>query len=599
MELSDYIRILRKNWLMIVIVTLVAIGAAAAYSLTRTPQYESSSTIAVSTQTGGTVSDVQQGSNFAQTRINTYVGLVNKPIVLNPVIAQLGLGVTAESLSQAVTASAALNTTLITITVTDPDPVAAAEKANAIAASLSAVVPAIEPEVGEGGSPIRLTRVSDAQPALSPSSPNVPLNLALGALVGLALGVGIAVLRSVLDTRVRSQRDVAQVTDTPLIGAIAFDAKAKERPLIVHADPLSPRAESFRALRTNLQFLDMGGRSSFVVTSSVPSEGKSTTTINLAIALADAGKKVALIDTDLRKPKAAEYLGIEGGVGLTDVLIGRVRLGDVMLPWGGRSLYVLPAGKIPPNPSELLGSPQMHTLLEVLERDFDVVLCDAPPLLPVTDAAILAKSTSGAILAVAAGRTTRHQLTAAVDALQTVGAKVAGIVMTMVPTRGPDAYYSQYGYGYGYGYSLDSEPGSKQRKKAAKAAQKAQQTAARQAGTRRGGAVRSDVAFAPAAGGVAPAGSGDPLSTLFAQQAQQAQHTRQVPQAQATAQGQTPQPTPGVAPAPSASTPQVVSTPVPASTTPVTPAPRPANFDALVAGETVIDPSDITTRRRS
>jgi capsular exopolysaccharide synthesis family protein len=209
-------------------------------------------------------------------------------------------------------------------------------------------------------------------------------------------------------------------------------------------------------MRTNLQFLDLGDKSSFVVTSSVPTEGKSTTTINLAIALADAGKRVALLDTDLRKPKVAEYLGIEGGVGLTDVLIGRTRIGDVMLPWGGRQLYVLPAGKIPPNPSELLGSERMRALLEVLERDFDVVLCDAPPLLPVTDGAILAKATGGAIVIVAAGKTNRQQLSGALDALETVGAHVAGVAMTMVPTRGPDSY--AYGYGYGaYGYVDDSK----------------------------------------------------------------------------------------------------------------------------------------------
>lgn len=452
MELSDYIRVLRKNWLVIVVLTLVGLGAAAAYSLTRTPIYESSSSVAVSTQAGGSTAEVAQGANFAQTRINTYVGLVSTPIVLNPVIADLDLGITADSLAGKVKASSALNTTIISISVSDPDPVAAADIANAVAASLSTVVPEIEPKIEEGGSPILLTRVSDAQPALAPASPNVPLNLALGALVGLALGIGIAVLRTVLDNKVRTPRDAEQITSSPSLGAIAYDAKAKERPLIVHADPLSPRAESFRALRTNLQFLDMGGRSSFVITSSVPSEGKSTTTINLAIALADAGKKVALLDTDLRKPKVAEYLGIEGGVGLTDVLIGRARVGDVMLPWGGRSLFVLPAGKIPPNPSELLGSKQMGTLLEVLERDFDVVLCDAPPLLPVTDAAILARSTSGAILVASAGKVTRHQLEGAVEALHTVGAKVAGFVMSMVPTRGPDSYYSGYGYGYGYGY---------------------------------------------------------------------------------------------------------------------------------------------------
>jgi len=462
MELTDYIRILRKNWMIIVIATLVGVGVAAAWSLTRTPQYEAQSTVFVSTQAGSTIGELQQGSNFTQARVQTYTNLVRTPIVVNPVIAELGLGKTANELAATVEASAALNTTLITITVTSPDPVEAADVANALGASLKSVVERLETPNGTDVSPVRIERVKDALPPLSPSSPNVPLNLALGALVGLALGIGVAVLRSVLDTRIRTPRDVEQVTDRPLLGAIAFDPKAKERPLIVHADPLSPRAESFRALRTNLQFLETDGRASFVVTSSIPDEGKSTTAINLAIALADAGKRVALLDTDLRKPKVAEYLGAEGGAGLTDVLIGRARLGDVMLPWGNRSLYVLPAGKIPPNPSELLGSKTMQQLLEVLERDFDVVLCDAPPLLPVTDAAILAKATTGAILVIAAGHTNRHQLSGAVDALQTAGAHIAGLAMTMVPTRGPDSY--AYGYGYGYGqYGYVSQPPKKSR----------------------------------------------------------------------------------------------------------------------------------------
>ncbi|MFC8682676.1 polysaccharide biosynthesis tyrosine autokinase [Microbacterium ureisolvens] len=462
MELTDYIRILRKNWVIIVVATLVGIGAAAAWSLTRTPQYEAQSTVFVSTQSGSTIQDLQQGSNFTQSRVQTYTNLVKTPIVMGPVIAELELGTTADELAASVEATAALNTTLITITVTGPDPVQAADIANALGASLTSAVEQLETPNGTETSPVRLTRVKDAIPPLSPSSPNVPLNLALGALVGLALGIGVAVLRSVLDTRIRTPRDVEQVTDRPLIGAIAFDPKAKERPLIVHADPLSPRAESFRAMRTNLQFLETEGRASFVITSSVPSEGKTTTAINLAIALADAGKRVALLDTDLRKPKVAEYLGIEGGVGLTDVLIGRARLSDVMLPWGNRSLYVLPAGKIPPNPSELLGSKSMRQLLEVLERDVDIVLCDAPPLLPVTDAAILAKETNGAIVIVSAGHTNRHQLSGAIDALNIAGAHIAGLAMTMVPTRGPDSY--AYGYGYGaYGY-VDEKPAKKRKR---------------------------------------------------------------------------------------------------------------------------------------
>jgi capsular exopolysaccharide synthesis family protein len=232
----------------------------------------------------------------------------------------------------------------------------------------------------------------------------------------------------------------------------------------VQADPRSPRAESFRTLRTNLQFLNTEGTSrSFVVTSSVPSEGKSTTAANLAIALADAGGRVLVVDADLRRPKLAEYMGLEGAVGLTDVLIGRAELLDVIQPWGKGSLYVLPAGKIPPNPSELLGSPTMVNLIALFEKEFDYVLFDAPPLLPVTDAAILGKSVGGALVVVSAGHTHKNQLKGAVAALQNVDARIAGFIVTMLPTKGPDAYgYGRYGYGgYGYGYTEPENSGSK------------------------------------------------------------------------------------------------------------------------------------------
>ncbi|RKT36119.1 capsular exopolysaccharide synthesis family protein [Microbacterium sp. AG1240] len=460
MELSDYIRILRKNWLVIVVTTLVGVAVAAGFSLTRTPQFEATSGVFVSTEGGSTITELQQGSNFTQARIATYVELVEEPFVLNPVITDLGLNMNADALAGRVTASAQLDSTIVQITVTDADPAKAALIANALGASLANAVETLETRDGQEVSPVKLTRVRDAQAPRVPVSPNVPLNLALGGLVGLALGVGIAVLRAVLDNKVRNTRDIENLTDRPLIGAIPFDPKAKERPLILEADPHNQRSEAFRALRTNLQFLEMDGGNIFVVTSSLPSEGKSTTTINLAVALADAGKRVALLDTDLRKPKVAEYLNIEGGAGLTDVLIGRARVADVMLPWGKRPLYVLPAGKVPPNPSELLGSKQMGQLLEALGNEFDVVLCDAPPLLPVTDAAVLSKFTAGALLIVAAGKTTTHQLSGALDALETVGSKVGGVVLTMLPTRGPDSYGYGYGYGYG-GYGTYGAPAEK------------------------------------------------------------------------------------------------------------------------------------------
>ena len=460
MELRDYIRVLRKNWLLIVVITLIGVGAAAAYSLTRTPLYESTSKVFVSAQGTSSVAELQQGNTFTQARVSTYVSLVSTQTVLVPVIGELELNTSSEELAEKVSASAALNTLIINITVSDSDPVLAAELADAIAESLTATVEAIERPAAAEVSPVRLTQVQQAQVASAPASPNVPVNLALGLLVGLALSVGIAVLREVLDTRVRNERDVRELTESPILGGIAFDPKTKDRPLIVQEDPRSPRAESFRALRTNLQFIDLDGRKSFVVTSSIQSEGKSTTAANLAIAMADAGLKVMLVDADMRRPKLASYLALEGGAGLSDVLAGRAQLADVVQRWGRQTLYVLLAGTVPPNPSELLGSKAMTQLIGDLESAFDVVLFDMPPLLPVTDAAVVAKAAGGAIVVVGVGRTTRHQLEGAIGSLEQAGAKVAGLVLSMIPTKGPDSYgYGRYGYGhYGYGYTAAAEP---------------------------------------------------------------------------------------------------------------------------------------------
>jgi capsular exopolysaccharide synthesis family protein len=462
-DLRDYIRVLRKEWVLIAVLALVGIAVASAYSLVKSPEYTTSSQVFVSTQSSDTVQDLAQGNTFTQARVQTYADLVTTPIVLLPVAAKLKLNMTSDQLAAHVTASAPLNTTLIQITVTSQNPKQAADIANAVATSLTSQVQSLETPSGTDASPVKLTRVEDAAVPTSPTSPNVPLNVILGLVLGLVVGIAAAILRQTLDTRIRNERDVEQISDVPIVGGIAFDPKAHQRPLIVQSDPRSPRAESFRTLRTNLQFLDVGDKTkSFVVTSSIDSEGKSTTGANLAIALADAGARVLLIDADLRRPSIAEYMGLEGAVGLTDLLIGRAELVDALQPWGKGQLYVLPAGKIPPNPSELLGSQTMEKLISLFEQEFDYVLFDAPPLLPVTDAAILAKNTGGALLVIAAGRTNKNQLKGAISALKNVDARVSGLILTMLPTRGPDAYgYGRYGYG-GYGYGYVQEPDKKE-----------------------------------------------------------------------------------------------------------------------------------------
>ncbi|WP_120003297.1 polysaccharide biosynthesis tyrosine autokinase [Nesterenkonia muleiensis] len=454
MELRDYLHILRKNWIVIIALMLLGAGAAATYSFVQTPLYESTNRVMFSSQAGDTIGEQQQGNVYTEARMASYVELATTPRVLDPVIEELGLDESATSLANRLDVTNSTNTTIISLTATDENPVFAADVANAASVSLTEAVNEAETLPGSEQAPVNITQVTQAQPAATPSSPQIPLNVALGALVGLALGVGVAVLRATLDTRIRSLRDLQQVTDQPVIGAIPMDPQAKTRPIIMKEDPQDPRSEAFRSLRTNLQFIELDGGKVFTITSSVSREGKSTTAVNLAIALADAGKNTILIDGDLRKPKVAEYLGIEGAVGLTDVLIGRADVEDVFQQWGDRPLLVLPAGKIPPNPSELLGSQQMRTLLDTVAETADAVIIDAPPLLPVTDAAVLATETDGAIVAVAASRITRQQLSQALDNLENVGAKVAGIALTMIPTRGADAYgyNATYGYGYGYGY---------------------------------------------------------------------------------------------------------------------------------------------------
>ena len=362
------------------------------------------------------------------------------------------------------TVSTPAGTTLIEIAVRDPDPTKAALISNAVASSLTAAVEQIETPSGQTVSPVKLALVRPAAVPLQPVTPRVMLNIAVGLLVGLAIGLGVAVLRRLLDTRIRSDRDIAQVTEVPVISAVAFDSRAAERPLIVHMDPRSQRAEAFRTLRTNLQFVDIDASHSFLVTSSIPGEGKSTTAINLAIALADAGSRVVLLDADLRRSKVSNYMSIEGGAGLTDVLIGRAELVRRVAALGHRkSCTCCRPERFRPIPSELLGSNAMSDLIDKLEQDYDVVIFDTPPLLPVTDAAVLAKRAGGVILVAACGRTTRHQLAGALSALEHVGAHVCGLVLSMVPVKGPDAYgYQQYGYGYGYSY--ETEPAESKRK---------------------------------------------------------------------------------------------------------------------------------------
>jgi capsular exopolysaccharide synthesis family protein len=433
----------------VVATTVATVAAAVLVHQTMTPVYRASSQVYVAAGGGASLNEMIDGNNFTVGKVKSYAELITSPRVLEPVIETLGLDDTAASLAARVEAEQPPDTVLITITVSDESPDLAARTADEIAHSLSMIVPELERSAGEAAASVTISTVRDAAVPARPVSPNATVFLAIGIFLGAFLGVGLAVLRERLDTRIRTQADVQKLTDASLIGAITFDEDVTDRPLIVQESPHSPRAEAFRRLRTNLQFLEVAGAPRvFVITSALPGEGKSTTSINLAITLADAGARVLLVDADLRRPSVSRYLGLEGSVGLTTVLIGRVRHEDAVQPWGPENLAVLPSGQVPPNPSELLGSTHMSALLAEVGEAYDVVLVDTAPLLPVTDGAILAKMTGGAVVVVGAGITHRPQLTEALAALDTVGAKVLGVVVN----RLAPAERSGYGYGGYYAY---------------------------------------------------------------------------------------------------------------------------------------------------
>lgn len=465
MELRDYLRILHKYWILITAMTLLGVISGAGISILMTPKYEASTQLYVSVRGEGQgIVDLAQGSSVARQSVSTYAAIATTESVLGPVIEELNLDVSSSALALQIQASAPANQSLVNLTVTGDDAERTRQIANAVGKSLKDVVEKdLEASTVEGDP--SLVSLSTVQPATLPTStisPRVPLNILLGTMVGLALGLGLAVLRFVLDTRIHSLHDVEQVTNAPMLGGITYDSEASKRPLIVHSDPRSPRAESFRTLRTNLQFLAVSDSAqqhahTFVISSAGAGEGKSTTSANLSLALAETGSRVLLIDADLRMPAIAKYMGLEGGVGLTDILIGRVEVADVLQRWGRNEMYVLPSGKIPPNPSELLGSQAMGELLDVVGEYFDYVIIDSPPILLVTDAAVVGKRTNGVLLVAASASTRKQSLAGAVNSLIAAGGRLRGIVMTMLPTKGPDSYaYGAYG-AYG-AYTGDQLP---------------------------------------------------------------------------------------------------------------------------------------------
>lgn len=448
MMLRDYLRVLREQWVVVVLAVLFGLAGAAGVYFIKPPEYTAQLTMYVSSQGADTTQAAFQGAQLSQDRVASYTELLTSPRVTSDVISKLGLSETPDELAERMKATSKLDSVLLDVTVTDRDPQRASDIVNAVGQVFPDLVTELErPTIPDATPAVAVRVVRPAQVPDKPSSTGLPATLALGLVAGLIVGIGGALTRNALDVSVKSPEHLKEIVAAPNLGTIAYDPQVPKRPLIVHEDAQSPRSEAFRQLRTNLQFVDVDNpRKVIVVTSALPGEGKTTTIVNLAIALASVGARVLLMEADLRRPKVADLLGIERTVGLTNVLSGRASADQVIQPWAEGALDVMASGPLPPNPSELLASRHMNDLLVELRRHYDVVLIDTPPLLPVTDAAAISPATDGAILVCRFKRTTRIQVRAAAAAMSAVSAPILGTVFTMAPATGPRAYarYNAY-----------------------------------------------------------------------------------------------------------------------------------------------------------
>jgi receptor protein-tyrosine kinase len=450
---------LRRRWLLIAGVMAVAVGLSVAFSVAATPQYASTARLFVSTSQGNTEA-AYEGSLLSDQRALSYAYLMNSRDLAHAVIDELGVDLTADELMGKVAAEVVPDTVNINLTVKDPDPQQAQALAQGYANGLSDLVRDLETPPGETNPPIKLTVIDNASVPESTVSPKPLRNGALALVIGLLAGVAAAILRELMDTTVKSAEDLSAI-DAPILGSIAFDSSTRTKPLITSLGSHAPRVEAFRVLRTNLQFVDVDGDEKvFVVSSAMPGEGKTTTSINLAIALAQAGQRTLLIEGDLRRPRASHHLGLDNSIGVTTVLLGHVTFDDAVQKHTESDLHVLSSGSIPPNPAELVQSKAMSELLDAARARYDVVIIDGPPLLPVTDAALLATRADGTLIVVRHGKTTKEQISQLADRLAQVDASAVGVVLNMVSTRS-----SQTGYGYGYGYAPVGGESSKDARK--------------------------------------------------------------------------------------------------------------------------------------
>ena len=494
--LNSCLVVLRRRKWWVVPIALLGLGVGLALSVTQPKQYSASAQLLVqSSSQGVTLGAAQQ---VTTTDVLTDLQLATSAPVIQLVRSQLGS-------TPSISASEVAQTNVISLTAISPSPARAALIANTYAqafvkqtqqaaiknlgsaqtqlqdqirslsrqikslqgkptaaAQLTALVnqqSVLKEEVAQlqvngAAATGAVEFVTPARTPVSPSSPKPAQNALLGLAAGLLLGLGAAFLRDSLDDALSSKEAAERSGGAPVIAMVPMVSSWRKRDRAVvasSAEPTSPAAEAYRSLRTSLQFTRQAQEMrTLLVTSPAAAEGKTSTLANLGAVFAQAGERVVLVSCDLRRPRLGQFFGVAEQSGLTTVLLGQQTLEQALQQVPGYDcLWVLGAGPVPPNPAELLNGLSARKVFDTLRENFDLVLVDSPPVLPVTDAMVLSKYADGTLLVVAAGQTKRAQLQRAAERFTQAKATVVGIVLNEVTRQ--NGYAGAYGYGYGYG----------------------------------------------------------------------------------------------------------------------------------------------------
>jgi succinoglycan biosynthesis transport protein ExoP len=432
MNIPEYLRLVRAHWLLILAFVAVCVGGAGLYAWLSGPVYAAETQLFVSTRTGGL---------FTGARVESYARIASSLDVAEAVSTKLGLSESPREVEEKITATVPVGTVLIDVTAEHESPELAQEIAEGVAEEFPRLVNSLESPAEVP--PAKITVTDAAQLPTSPASPPVAVYLILGAVLGLLLGLGAAVLRETFDRRIRYGDIAQEIVDAPVVGRIAHDREARSRPLTVVDGPETVAAEDYRRLRTNLRVLTIDrGLRSLLVTSAVTGEGKTLVTANVGFAFAQAGHKVVLVDGDMRSAGLSNLLGFDLAPGLSEVLSGDV-LTEPLREARELPVAVLTSGSPPPNPSELLDSDRFADLLARLTARADIVVLDSPALLPVTDAAVMARLTSAVVIVAQVSSTRADEFDMAADSLRAVGKQPIGSILNRVSANRREYAYAR------------------------------------------------------------------------------------------------------------------------------------------------------------